>query len=121
MRRNQATHVTRGNIFDDLGFDTEESLELKVRSEILMEVQNYIRKKGYSQKELGTILGEKQSIVSKLINGKLSSLTIDRLLRFAGKLNLGAQIRIVPNKKPAKAVSKGIAQKGRMKTAAAGD
>ncbi|MGH9600050.1 MAG: helix-turn-helix domain-containing protein [Terracidiphilus sp.] len=105
MNKSIVTHVTKGNISDDLGFGPEDALAIKVRSEILMEIQDHIRRKGYTQKQLVELLSEHQSVVSKLINGKLSSLTIDRLLRYASRLNLGAQVTVAPVKagKPSKA------------------
>lgn len=87
-------HITRGNVFDDLGLSPERALELKIKADILIAISAHIERKGYTQKEVGKLLGIHQPDASRLVNGKISGITVDKLLRYAGKLNLGAEIRV---------------------------
>ena len=52
---NKPTHVTRGNVLDDLGFSPEHATALKSKAELYQAILKYSEK--YSQKELQAILG----------------------------------------------------------------
>jgi predicted XRE-type DNA-binding protein len=88
-------HVTRGDVLDDLGFSAEEVLEIKVKAEIFRELLRYIELKQYTQKSLGETLGLHQPDVSNLLRGRISRFSVGKLIQFAGKLNLGAEVRII--------------------------
>ena len=87
------THVTRGNVLDDLGFSPEQATALKFKAELYQAILKYAQK--YSQKELRAILAEPQPRVSELLNGKISSKSADKLLYFAGRLGIEAKARFV--------------------------
>ncbi len=79
------THITRGNVFDDLGFPPEEAAILKFKSELYAAIMN-ARK--YSPKQLEIILAEPQPRVSELLNGKIVNKSVDKLLEYAGRLGI---------------------------------
>ena len=91
-------HLTRGSVLDDLGFSASEALEIKVKAELYRDLLQYIKDRGFSQQELGTTLGIHQPDVSNLLNGKVSKFSVGKLLKFAGKLNLGAQVKLTQPK-----------------------
>lgn len=91
-------HVTRGSVLGDLGFGASEALEIKVKAEIYRELLKHIHDRGYSQKELGSVLGIHQPDASNLLNGRVSKFSVGKLIKFAGKLNLGAQVRLTKPK-----------------------
>jgi predicted XRE-type DNA-binding protein len=62
---NKPTHVTRGNVMDDLGFSAENATAVKFKAELYRAILKYARK--YSQKDLQVILGEPQPRVSELL------------------------------------------------------
>ncbi len=88
-------HLTRGNVLDDLGFTSSEALEIKVKAEIYRDLLEHIRERGLTQQELAVVLGIHQPDVSHLLSGKVSKFSIGKLIRFAGKLNLGAQVKLI--------------------------
>lgn len=83
------THVTRGNVLDDLGFSPEHATALKFKAELYQAILKYSEK--YSQKELQVILGEPQPRVSELLNGKIANKSVDKLLYYAGRLGIEAR------------------------------
>lgn len=87
-----------GSVLDELGFGASEALEIKVKVEIYRELLRHIRELGYSQQELGGVLGIHQPDVSYLLNGRISKFSVGKLIKFAGKMNLGAQVRITKPK-----------------------
>ena len=87
-------HITRGSVLDELGFETSEALEIKVKAEIYRELLKHIHERGYSQKQLAGVLDIHQPDASNLLNGRVSKFSVGKLIKFAGKLNLGAQVRL---------------------------
>ncbi|AXC16023.1 Helix-turn-helix motif (plasmid) [Acidisarcina polymorpha] len=94
----RSPHLTRGSVLDDLGFSSSEALEIKVKAEIYHDLLRYIKERGFAQQQLGTLLGIHQPDVSNLLNGRVSKFSVGKLIKFAGKLNLGAQIRLTKPK-----------------------
>ena len=86
---NKPTHITRGNVMDDLGFSPENATALKFKAELYRAILKYARK--YSQKDLQVILGEPQPRVSELLNGKIANKSVDKLLYYAGRLGIEAK------------------------------
>ena len=89
--RNKPTHVTRGNVLEDLGFSPEESTALKFKAELYQAILKHTRK--YSQRQLQAILAEPQPRVSELLNGKIAKKSVDKLLYYAGRLGIEAKAR----------------------------
>jgi predicted XRE-type DNA-binding protein len=94
---NQPTHVTHGNVLDDLGFSPEQATTLKFKAELYQAVLKVARK--YSPKELQRILGEPQPRVSKLLNGKIANKSVDKLLYYAGRLGIEAKAKFAQTHK----------------------
>lgn len=85
--------IIKGDIFGALGFDPEESLDLKLRSDMLMIIHRIISRKKYNARQLQEVLGENQPRVSELLNGKLDKLSLSRLVRYVAKLGRSIEIR----------------------------
>jgi len=93
QNQNQKPHVTKGSVFEDLGFSPEESAALKMKADIYLQIKKSIESKGHSQKDLGEILDQPQPRVSELINGKISKISIEKLLGYLEALGHTATIR----------------------------
>lgn len=94
---NRPTHVTRGNVIDDLGFSPENATALKFKAELYRAILKYAGK--YSQKDLQVILGEPQPRVSELLNGKIANKSVDKLLYYAGRLGIEARATFAQTRK----------------------
>ncbi|MCU1305692.1 MAG: transcriptional regulator, family [Acidobacteriaceae bacterium] len=92
-KANRVTHVSRGNVFDDLGFSPEKALALKFKAKILTAILDEVRRKKYRQGQLVVLLDEHQPVVSNLLHGKISQMSIEKLLIFANRLGLALDIR----------------------------
>ena len=91
MARSKPTHVTRGNVLDDLGFSPEHAAILKFKADLYQAILKHARK--YSPKQLQVILAEPQPRVSELLNGKIANKSVDKLLYYAGRLGIEAKAR----------------------------
>jgi len=93
---NKPTHIVKGNIFDALGFSASEASALKIKAEILSAILEHVRAKGYTQAQLVDILDEYQPSVSSLLKGRISQVSIEKLLRYADRLHLKTSIAVRP-------------------------
>lgn len=87
-------HLTHGNVLDDLSFSSSEALEIKVKAEIYRDLLKYIAQQQFTQQQLGFALGIHQPDVSNLLGGRISKFSVSKLIKFAGKLNLGASVKL---------------------------
>jgi len=91
MTRSKPTHVTRGNVLDDLGFSPEQATALKFKADLYQAILKHARK--YSPKQLELILAVPQPRVSELLNGKIANKSVDKLLYYAGRLGIEAKAK----------------------------
>jgi predicted XRE-type DNA-binding protein len=94
---NKPTHVTYGNVLDDLGFSPEHAPAVKFKAELYQAILKFAKK--YSQKELQIILAEPQPRVSELLNGKIVNKSVDKLLHYAGRLGIEAKAKFTQTHK----------------------
>ncbi len=94
---NKPTHLTRGNVLDDLGFPPEQATALKFKAQLYQAILKCA--KNYSQKKLQVILGEPQPRVSELLNGKIANKSVDKLLYYAGRLGIEAKAKFTQTRK----------------------
>ena len=97
--RNKPTHVTRGNVLDDLELSPEQATILKFKADLYQAILKHARK--YSQKQLQVILSEPQPRVSELLNGKIANKSVDKLLCYAGRLGIEPRARFPQTNKQA--------------------
>ena len=91
---NKPGHIVKGDVFDSLGFTASEASALKVKAEILSSILYHVRNEGYSQAQLAEILDEHQPSVSNLLRGRISQVSIEKLLRYADRLHLAVNLTI---------------------------
>ena len=97
MNKNKV-QMSSGNIFADIGVTNPE--RSKLRSDIMFEIAQTIKKQKLTQKRVAEILGITQPKVSCLINGKLSMFSLDNLLVYLKAL--GNDVKIVTTPKESK-------------------
>jgi predicted XRE-type DNA-binding protein len=97
IRKNNTSYVSRGNVFDDLGFTAEVSAVVKMKSDLLNKVISIIDKRKYTARQLESVLDKPQPRVSELLSGKLSKLSIDKLLEYldclGGEVSISVKIK----------------------------
>lgn len=84
------------NVFKDLGFNEEEAAGLKLRSYLFMELQEIIRKSSMTQKQIAETIGADQPKVSKILNGKFSEFSLERVTEYLQRLGYDIHISAVP-------------------------
>src|SRR5258708_40079605 len=100
-KRIEKPRVTTGNVLDDLGFDPQTALELKLKADLHLGILKLVRKRRYTARELEALLDVQQPRVSELLNGKLHLLSVSKLLYSADLLGGTARITITSKSKAA--------------------
>jgi predicted XRE-type DNA-binding protein len=95
-KASERPRVSKGNVFDDLGFSPRETAVLKTKTELLDGILEEIRRKKYTQKDLTELLSEYQPQVSNLLRGKISKFSVAKLLSYAQALGLRLILGLQP-------------------------
>ena len=83
-----------GNVFVDLGFDKAEAENLKLRSELMMRIEELYRKSGMTQAEAAMALGLTQPRLNALLKGKIGLFSLDALVNVASRAGLNVRLVI---------------------------
>jgi predicted XRE-type DNA-binding protein len=95
-RISAVTHVTRGDVLDDLGFTRSEATALKFKADLLDAIRAEIERRSYTQRQLANILDEHQPAVSNLMRGRINQVSIEKLLRYSDRLGMRARLKVLP-------------------------
>ena len=111
-RTTEPTHITYGSVLDDLGFSPEKAAILKMKAEMLRALLRVA--KGYTPKDLESVLDEPQPRISEFLHGKISSVSVEKLATYAFRLGGRPSIKLEFARKPAKTlVTKAAGAKSR--------
>jgi predicted XRE-type DNA-binding protein len=92
-----------GNVFADLGFGTAAAADLTVKSTLIMTISDTIKERDLTQKEAAALCGTDQPTLSKVLRGRMESVTIDRLAAWLIALGRTIEIHVRPFDRTAKA------------------
>ncbi len=80
------------NVFRDLDFDIEESENLRIRADLMMEISELIEKRGWTQAQAAEVMRVSQPRISDLVRGKIDRFSIDTLIAMIG--SAGIRVRV---------------------------
>jgi predicted XRE-type DNA-binding protein len=92
-KTSKATHVTRGNVFEDLGFSPEEAAILRMKTQLHIEIMRAIEKQKLTPRQLEKLLDVPQPRVSELTSGKISRMTADLLAKYLYRLGREVEMK----------------------------
>ncbi len=87
------------SVWDAIADSPGESANLKLRSQLMDILANYIRSEGITQKEAALRFGVPRSRVSELVHDRISKFTIDKLVNMAARVGLNV-LSINPDVSP---------------------
>lgn len=96
MKRKEPIHPSTGNVFADL--ELRGAADLPLQAELARLVYLRIRHLGLTQAQAADRLGLKQPDVSKLMNGRHTGFSAERLFRFLNAMD--QDVRITISEKP---------------------
>jgi predicted XRE-type DNA-binding protein len=83
-----------GNVFLDLGFDKAEAENLKLRSELMMRIEDFYRQSGMTQAAAAKALGITQPRLNALLKGRIGLFSLDALVNIASRAGLDVRLVI---------------------------
>ncbi len=90
-----------GNVFLDVGFPPGEAEHLRVRSHLMMAIEQLIEARGLTQTRAARLFGVTQPRVSDLVRGRIELFSIDALVEMLGRAGIKLSIRLEPRRRPA--------------------
>jgi predicted XRE-type DNA-binding protein len=85
-----------GNVFLDMGFGKAEAENLRLRSQLMRQIDAYYRESGMTQAAAAKALGLTQPRLNALLKGRLHQFSLDALVNIAS--NAGMNVRLVVRK-----------------------
>lgn len=88
--------ITRGsgNVFRDIGFDNDEAENLKLRSELMMRIEDFYTKSGMSQAQAAKAVGLTTPRFNALLRGKITLFSLDALVNIATRAGLRVSLLV---------------------------
>lgn len=83
-----------GNVFFDLGFSPAEARNLRLRSQMMTALRNFIEKESLTQADAAKRLKVSQPRISDLTRGKISRFSLDALVNMLTDAGLEVDFRI---------------------------
>jgi predicted XRE-type DNA-binding protein len=82
------------SVWDALEDSPEMAENMKLRSVLMIEIQEFIGSKGWTQKEAAGHLGVTQPRLNDLLRGKIDKFSLDALVLMAARAGLAVQLQI---------------------------
>ncbi len=79
------TKVTKGNVFEDLGFDASASANLALRAYLMAEVRRFIESNSLTQVRAAKFFDITQPKISYIMNGMIQKISSDYLVGLLAK------------------------------------
>ena len=92
-----------GNVFRDLGFSNYEAEHLRIRADLMLEIEKVLKARKLKQAEAAKILGVSQPRVSDLMRGRIDLFSSDALIDMLARL--GLRIRLVTSSSKSREVA----------------
>src|SRR5688572_16972281 len=78
-------HVTKGNVFEDLGFSREEAADLAMKVDLASDLRKFIARVGLTQADAAEFFGVPRPKISNIQSNKLEGISIEYLVRMLAK------------------------------------
>jgi predicted XRE-type DNA-binding protein len=85
-----------GDVFADLGFTPAEAAELTAKSTLIIAIKDAMQKRNLTQQEAARLCHTDQPTLSKVLRGRMESVTIDRLAHWLTALGRDVEITVRP-------------------------
>lgn len=82
------------NVFLDLGYSREEAQNLFLRSELMSQIERYVRSSGLTQKECAARMGVTQPRLNDLMKAKIDKFSLDALVNMLGHVGLRVEMKV---------------------------
>jgi predicted XRE-type DNA-binding protein len=88
--------ITEGsdNIFRDLGFDEPEAENLKLRADLMIQIEKYVLQSKLTQAQAARELGVTQPRLNQLLKGKIQLFSLDALVNMLAEAGMRVRMTV---------------------------
>jgi predicted XRE-type DNA-binding protein len=86
--------IGSSNVFEDIGFETEEAINLKIRADLMLDLRRFIQSQKWTQTDAAEYFGETQPRISNLMNGDIDRFSIDKLVQMLARAGMDVQVSV---------------------------
>ncbi len=88
--------ITKGsdNIFEDLGFEGAEAIVLKIKADLMIELEKAIKKGRLSQVKAAKMLGIARPRLNQMMKGRYQGVTIDKMVEMVGRTGRTVTVQV---------------------------
>jgi predicted XRE-type DNA-binding protein len=91
------------NIFDDLGFNTEEAAVLKIKADLMIEIEKAMVAEKLNQTKAAQVFGIPRPRLNRMLKGDLNGVSIDKMVRMVDRAGRNVKVRVARKKRKAAA------------------
>ena len=82
------------SVWDAIEDTAESAANMRVRAELMVEIERYVRGKELSQAEAAKKLGVTQPRLNDLLRGKIDKFSLDALVNMLGRVGKQVSVRV---------------------------
>jgi predicted XRE-type DNA-binding protein len=94
MTKKLKLEKSSGNVFRDIGFPPEEAHNLLMRAELMLKIEDVVKKSGTNQKHAAKQLGITQPRLNQLLKHKVDLFSLDALVNIATRAGMHVKLTI---------------------------
>lgn len=83
-----------GNVFLDIGFPPGQAHNLLLRAEMMLRIEDFVRKSGLTQQAAARVLGVTQPRLNQLLKRKIELFSLDALVNMLTKAGMRVELRV---------------------------
>ena len=94
MKKRVKIEKDSGNVFLDIGFPPGQAHNLLLRAEMMMRIEDFVRKSGLTQQAAARVLGVTQPRLNQLLKRKIELFSLDALVNMLTKAGMRVELRV---------------------------
>ena len=88
-----------GNVFEDMGFEKHEAEILKVKAEVMIALEKFIKQKKLTQAQAAELLGVPRPRMNRLLKRDFSKITLDKMSEMVSRAGMTMEVKVKKTRK----------------------
>ncbi len=89
------------NIFEDLGFEGEEAAVLKIKADLMIEIEKAMKALALNQARAAQVMGVPRPRLNRMLHGRFDGITIDKMVQMLERTGKQVTVKVGRKKKAA--------------------
>jgi len=87
-----------GNVFEDLGFEGAEAAVLKIKADLMVELEKAMRANDWNQTTAAQVLEVSRPRLNRMLHGRFEGVTIDKIVQMLERTGKCVTIKVITRK-----------------------